>query len=310
MVRTHGLDVSSHNFTDAHPTFVRPVNPPLPIDFIIQRTSYAMQKDERLADITPSILTEKVKGAYHYWSSGAPWKDQCDFFLELMDGRYDFCAPDFEKKYNGSSLADMVIPSMEYLIKYSGKKVLFYTNPDMWGTWFLPIQQDLLKYELWAAHYWNYPSPYATPNYWTVPGAENMRRDCRIWQYECQAQNGTGYEFGVGSASADKNIGFDFLEWLAIPPIPPPPPAHTTHICGTCGIQWTPAPQYPAYTNRTNSVWVHKTPDAKVETRIGILQMGSTVYTYLPVDDGWLHFNPTAQFPQGGYVWNDYFTKV
>jgi GH25 family lysozyme M1 (1,4-beta-N-acetylmuramidase) len=242
MSRVHGIDISSWQTSYTHPT-----NPPRPVDFVIQRLGYGLNKDEKLKEMTPPTLAEAIKGAYHYPSSAAPWKDQCDFFLERMNGKYDFWAWDPEKDYNGQSLVDGVVPALEYLLKYSGRKGLLYTNPDMWGTWFLPIQQDLLVYDLWVAHYWWTPDPEGIPNYFKVPGGENMRRDWRFWQYDRNGQNGRGKEYGVGSFGLDLDVFNgtiqDLRAWIGI--TAPPIPTHPA-ICPTCGQNWPQeAPQPP-----------------------------------------------------------------
>jgi len=228
MIRAHGADISKHNTSYSHPA-----NPPRPVDFVIQRLSYGMNRDEALSVLTPPVLAEKIKGAYYYPSSAAPWKDQCDLFLSLMNGRYNFWAYDPEKGYNGKSLVDMVVPSMEYLLKYAGKPGLLYTNPDMWGTWFLPIQKDLLVYDLWVAHYWWFPNPAWTPNYFNVRGASTMRRDWKFWQYDPNGQGGQGRAYGVGSAGCDLNVfngTVDDLQKFAnasVSPAPVPVPPST-----------------------------------------------------------------------------------
>ncbi len=220
MNRAHGIDISSWESY-----YKRAEKPPRPVDFAIIRTSYGMMTDSKLKEMEPAVLQAPVRGAYHYVSSAAPWKDQADLFLRLMAGKYDFWAWDVEKSYNGQSIINNVVTAMEYLLQQTGKPGLLYTNPDMWGTWFAPIQKDLLKYELWVAHYWWIPNPEGTPNYFKVNGASTMRRDWRIWQYDPNGQGGRGREYGVGSAGLDLNVYNgsleDMMKWLHPLPLPP-----------------------------------------------------------------------------------------
>jgi GH25 family lysozyme M1 (1,4-beta-N-acetylmuramidase) len=146
MIRATGIDISKWDW---------PYTPKL-VDFIIQRLSYGMMKDERITELTPQVLSAPVRGAYHYYSSGSPWKSQADFFLGLEGGKYDFLALDVEKLYNSPSSAFVngVSQSMTYLADQSKKPVVLYINPDIWNTWLYPVQSQLLKYDIWLAQYW------------------------------------------------------------------------------------------------------------------------------------------------------------
>ena len=230
MNRAHGIDICSWE------TFYRPVdNPPRPVDFAIQRTSYGLIEDSQFRSMQPGIMQAPVKGAYHYPSSAIPWKAQADFHIDLLGGKYDFFAWDPEKGYNGNTTAfiDGICPSIEYIAKTTKLPGLFYTNPDMWGTWFKPIQNDIIylfsrtdiNIKLWVAHYWWIPNPDAQPNYWKVAGAANMPQDWLMWQYDCNGQGGKGKQYGVGSAGLDLSVfngNADALhKWLGNAQIPP-----------------------------------------------------------------------------------------
>ena len=146
MTRAVGIDISKWDF---------PYTPKV-VDFVIQRLSYGLMKDERLAEITPLVMQAPIKAAYHYYSSGSPWQAQMDFFLGLAGGKYDFLCLDVEKYYNNPSSAFVggVPLALQYLKDKSGKPVLLYVNPDTWGTWLLPVQKDLLKFDIWLAQYY------------------------------------------------------------------------------------------------------------------------------------------------------------
>ena len=96
MIRAIGIDISKWD------TYYTPKQP---VDFVIQRLSYGLMKDERIVELTPPTLAAPVKGAYHYYSSGSPWQSQMDFFLGLAVDKYDFLALDVEKGYNSGSSA-------------------------------------------------------------------------------------------------------------------------------------------------------------------------------------------------------------
>lgn len=236
-MNAHGIDLSKWQNT-----FTPKAPPPRPMDFVIQRLSYGMVRDERYFQFAATVQSWPIRGAYHYVSSAVDWKSQVDWFLELADDQYDFLAWDVEKGYNTNSTSYIygVLRALEYLTKQSGKRVLLYCSPDTWGTWLQPIQADLLKYDLWVAHYWTIrPDPtkkQPVPNYWTVRGASAMRRDWRFWQYDDKGGGNKGKDYGAGSYGLDLNIYNgtvdDLRSWLKIAP---PVVVDETIYCPNCG---------------------------------------------------------------------------
>jgi GH25 family lysozyme M1 (1,4-beta-N-acetylmuramidase) len=170
MARAKGQDISKWDYP-----YVRDST----LDFVIQRLSYGLMKDEKYLELQAPTLSAPVKGAFHYVSSAVPWKTQADLFLGLADGKYDFLAWDPEKGYNvnSSSFINGIPLALDYLIAQSGKPVLLYTNPDMWGTWFLPIQSQLLKYDIWLAQYY-FLRRNTTP---LIPAS--MKQGWKFWQW-------------------------------------------------------------------------------------------------------------------------------
>ena len=241
-MRAQGIDISKWQGT-----YQIAANPPRPVNFVIQRLSYGVFKDEALAVLTSPVLASPIKGAYHYVSSNYGWKAQADIFIGLMNDKYDFWAWDAEKKDNINTTAYIsgVIPALEYISITTKKPGLIYTNPDMWGTWFAPIQNDLintlnrtdLNIDLWVSHYWlpeSARTPEGTANYFYVNGASNMPKDWKFWQYDNNGDGGRGKEFGVGSLGLDLDTFNGTVEELTawakgqvpvpIPPIPTPIP--------------------------------------------------------------------------------------
>lgn len=260
MIRAHGIDISKHD------RFYRPVpNPPRPVDFIIQRLSYVgyvsrqLVRDEAFDILSPEVLKAPVKGAYHYAASEMLWRPQADFFIDLMDGKYDFWNWDVEKMNNTNTteFIDGIIPALEYLYGVTKKPGLYYLNPDMWNTWLKPIQNDIInllkrtdiKIGMWVAHYWNKPNPDAAPNYFTIGGCANMPRNWKIWQYAADALAPYGHEYGTGAESIDLNVFNGTVEELHnYFLIPTPPPSHP-EICPTCLQDWPVKCPPPAPTN-------------------------------------------------------------
>jgi GH25 family lysozyme M1 (1,4-beta-N-acetylmuramidase) len=202
MIRATGIDISKWDY---------PYTPKL-VDFIIQRLSYGMMKDERITELTPQALSAPVKGAYHYYSSGSPWKSQAALFLSLADGKYDFLALDVEKLYNvaSSAFVDGVAQTMDYLKTYGYKPVVLYVNPDIWNTWLYPVQKDLVKYDIWLAQYW-FIRAASNPS---VP--KTLTQGWKFWQW-----NDRPYDQDVFNGTLD-----DLQMWAH-------PVAYK--VCPTCG---------------------------------------------------------------------------
>jgi GH25 family lysozyme M1 (1,4-beta-N-acetylmuramidase) len=226
-MRAHGIDLNWYEQYYSRKEF-----PPRPVDFAIQQITQGDYRDSAYSIIKDGIRSVPIKGAYHYQRGYCAWKVQADNFLSQADG-YDFLALDVEKKYNCKGLAalqipmdgyvDGILPTMEYLTKYSGgRKVLLYTNPDTWGTWLRPYWKDLVKYDLWVARYQRTPNPEAVADYYLLnSGAATMRRDWKFWQYDPNGQGGQGKAYGVGSLGLDLNVFNgtvdDLREWLKMP---------------------------------------------------------------------------------------------
>ena len=235
-MRAHGIDLNHWNGG-----WAKPVNPPRPIDFIIQKTSEGVYRDSAYNTIKAQIQSFPIKGAYHYFRGQWSWKDQMDFFLSLLPG-YNFWALDVEKvgNYNGLSVLNKPYPgfvenvplAMEYLTAHTSIPGLFYTGYGMMD-WLKPVWSDLVGYELWVAHYWYTPNPEGKANYFTIPypTGNALRKDWRFWQYDCNGQGGRGREYGVQSAGLDLNVYngsvADMKAWVFQPAKP--------KLCPTCG---------------------------------------------------------------------------
>ncbi len=207
MSRAHGIDISKWNST-----FEPSANPPLPIDFVIQRLSYAGREDERVAEINTGVQQVGIRGAYHYFSSGVTWRQQADLFINLADtyGPFHFLTLDFEKAYNKQSAGFALDAKqwIDYVAQETGKKVLLYTNPSTYREWLMPYTNWMTKYPLWIAQYYYFPSHTKNPN---MTGMD--RTDWNIYQY---TSRGSGSAYGVGSASVDLNVYNDTVEEMKI----------------------------------------------------------------------------------------------
>jgi GH25 family lysozyme M1 (1,4-beta-N-acetylmuramidase) len=196
MTRAVGIDLAKYD---------NPFTPKGNIDFVVQRLSYGTLKDERLADLTPAVMTIPVKGAYHYYTSGSRWQDQCDLFLSLAGGKYDFLALDVEKRFNypSSIFLNGISPAMEYLIMQSKKPVLLYLNPDIWTDplWLNdkdhPVNKTLLQYDIWLAQYYFLRRDTAP----IVPAT--MTQGWKFWQWN---DIGKPKTYGTGGSTVDIDV--------------------------------------------------------------------------------------------------------
>jgi GH25 family lysozyme M1 (1,4-beta-N-acetylmuramidase) len=244
MNRAHGIDLSHWQ------TYYRPqANPPRPVDFVIQKITEAVFRDTAYSTIKEQIQSVPIRGGYHYFRGQWYWKAQMDLFLSNLDG-YHFWALDVEKagNYTGLPILNKPYPgfvetvplALEYLKKYSDLPGLIYTGAGMMD-WLLPIITEVNKYDLWVAHYWNKPNPDGIANYYTIRGADKMRRDWKFWQYDANGQGGRGREYGVGSLGLDLNVFngsiADLVAWAKPKPAP-------VLACPACGFPLGPGWSY------------------------------------------------------------------
>jgi GH25 family lysozyme M1 (1,4-beta-N-acetylmuramidase) len=206
-------------------TFKPPANPPLPIDFVIQRLSYAAREDELVAKINTGVQQVGIRGAYHYFSSGVDWRSQADLFIGIAEtyGPFHFFALDVETSYNKRSAGFALDAKqwIDYVAQKTGKKVVLYTNPSTYRNWLLPYTRWMNSYPLWVAQYYYFPSHTKNPS---LSGMD--RTEWNIYQY---TSRGSGSSYGVGSTSVDLNtyngtVG-EFKIWLGLEDddeIPPP----------------------------------------------------------------------------------------
>lgn len=222
IMRAHGIDFSKWALD-----WSMPENPPHPIDFVIQRVSWASYKDKRYDNHKNKIQQCPVRGAYHYYSSGVPWKQQADLFLSLLDSTYHMAWLDYETGYNKLTqrTSEDARRIVEYVADRFDGKVGVYANPntvvnylDKFGTW-------MLDWPFWVAHYWYIPSPDKSPG-WQV-GRVKMKRAEGSWQFWQYTEKGRAKDYGiVGKKAVDLDVFNGTIEelrqWLGESPEPPP----------------------------------------------------------------------------------------
>jgi GH25 family lysozyme M1 (1,4-beta-N-acetylmuramidase) len=228
MNKALGIDVSKY---DVPLDFTKAT---VPIDFVIQRAGYGMVRDEKFEENWLAVQAIKIRGAYHYYSTGVPWKDQADRFLSIIDGR-NFFAVDYEAAYNNlnASSATGLRSMLEYVApKLAPHKVLLYTNPGLYKDALMPYGTWMNSWELWIAQY---PS-LSSLNLDKGPTLPTGRTQWTFWQYGAgDVTNTAGYNAGPSHGTGwhgcdldQANGGLDVLRaWAGVDtpaPIPAPVP--------------------------------------------------------------------------------------
>ena len=227
MTRAVGIDVSKYQGS---------FDPDLatkPIDFVTQRASYGMVKDERFKIIYQGVRKIQCRSAYHYYSTGSPWRDQADFFLNLIYGKgFLGLKVDYEHGYNNLNAyhARCLKKMLDYLREQvPHKKILGYSGTYVYRDDLKPYA-DFSGYDWWFSRYPLFPKPQT--------GAPKMplglNRDWTEWQY---SSKGKGVDYGCNvslnpqhSKYVDLCVFHGTVEELISyynaevqPPEPPPP---------------------------------------------------------------------------------------
>ena len=147
-----GIDVSKYNIGWSPDKANKPIN------FVIQRASWACYKDERFDKILPEVQKVPIRGAYHYYSSGVPWTRQAAVFLNAVkDKGFQFFVLDYETAFN--SLGRRTIAEASEFIKFvktqTGKRCLFYFSPSTFTSYISPFGYTnwCNKQDVWLAWY-------------------------------------------------------------------------------------------------------------------------------------------------------------
>lgn len=221
MTRAVGIDVSKYQLD------FDPDKATKPIDYVIQRTSWAMNRDERFNDIFRGVRKIERRAAYHYFSTGAPWLDQADLFLEIGVGKkYKALFVDYEHGYNNlnANTARDLERFLLYLIaQRPGKRIAGYSNTYTYRDFIMP-HVDLSGVPWMFARYPLFPRPQtAGPRFpW----------GCRTdWDWHQYSETGKGPLYGCAWKYVDLGVFNGTVPELEtffkmddqVPPVPPPP---------------------------------------------------------------------------------------
>jgi hypothetical protein len=219
--RAHGLDISKYDL------FFRPENAINQLDFVIQRVSYRLTRDEAFAQLVNGVMSVPIRGGYHYLNSDKGWKEQADKFLSYVAGYdYHFFACDFEGSFNALSLdfAYQAWQWIHYVAGETGKPILLYTSPSLYNSYIAPSQSrfgiNWNTVPLWTAQWFFTPNPNGAPS-----NPAGRTAGWKFWQY---TDKGDGTQYGVARPTAcDLNVFNGTVQqlrdWLRIG-VPAPDP--------------------------------------------------------------------------------------
>lgn len=223
--RAHGLDISKYD------QFFKPETATGQLDFVVQRVSYGIKRDEAFDVLVPGVMRTPIRGGYHYLSSWYDWRTQADAYLDYVAGyNYDFHCCDFEGAFNTLSpaFAKQAWDWIDYVEQRTGKRTLLYTSLSLYNQYIAPSEKAYgimwNTVPLWQAQWLLTPNPNGTPG---TPTGRQV--PWRLWQY---TDKGDGTKYGVARATAcdlDVYNGTveDMRTWLEITAPTPPPSGGT-----------------------------------------------------------------------------------
>lgn len=236
--RAQGVDVYGR-----YQGYFRPETATQRIDFAIQKLTEGITiKDLKMDEIWSGVKQIGMQGAYHYQRSGVSWRDQANYFLDFAS-KYDhhFYADDLEKinnVLNDSFAADMYRIIHHWKEQAPAKKIILYSNKDLFETFIFPRIKALYgglgltwlieNVNIWYAQYWN------TPSVDKDPALPTWMKTWRIWQITDKALYPlAGADWGMGSKGGDIDVyngtPDEMRAWLGLAsqpapePVPPPP---------------------------------------------------------------------------------------
>jgi GH25 family lysozyme M1 (1,4-beta-N-acetylmuramidase) len=192
--RPHGIDISKYDLS---------FDPSLAthqLDFVIQRVSYGLRKDEAFDSLFTGVQKIPLRMGYHYINSGIDYKVQADKFLEYSAvAGFLASACDFEG-YANTLTVDFGYECwkwLDYVAQRTGKPVILYTGKYLYEQYLKPAETkykiDWSKIPLWIAQYPSVPNLDGSP---VLPAG---RTSWTFWQY---SSKGNGSFYGTGRSYA------------------------------------------------------------------------------------------------------------
>jgi GH25 family lysozyme M1 (1,4-beta-N-acetylmuramidase) len=225
--RAHGIEISKYDL-DFDPEATEKQ-----LNFVVQRTSYRLKKDEAFDKLWNGVSKVPIRLAYHYYNFGYPgdgtWQQQVSLMASIIKGLpFHAVAWDFEDAFNilNTQAAVNSYSAIKELEQKTGLPALLYTSLNLYNTYIYPTiashKLDWNSIPLWIAQWLFTPDPNKSPS--TPKGRTGRYWD--IWQYTDKGRGyGTGRNFPtdldvfngtVAEMKSQFNIGG------GTPPPPPP----------------------------------------------------------------------------------------
>jgi len=203
-MRAVGIDISKYQGT---------FEPQGNINFIIQRASYGLTKDEKFNQLLPGVKQIERRGAYHYFSTELDPIEQAEFFFRTQGGQgFKWLAVDYEKTGNTlDAQGEQALTAFWHeLHSKTEKPILLYTSSYV-------LRDNLIAYN----GEWAYGDELWIANYRDLAGEpETFGTGWLFWQH---TKEGNGAEYGVGSEFVDLNVFngtvAELDDWLNIEPV-------------------------------------------------------------------------------------------
>ena len=235
--RAIGIDISVYN--DKLDIAQAKVIP----DYVIMRAGLGLQsggivKDLRFDNHYAELKKhpEILRGMYWYMSCHSPWKNQFNFYKNIIDNiDIDFICVDFESLFNINTLGYFAYATIDMLSaledEYPTKRVILYSRKGIYEDWLRHYTSQVDSFPYWHAQYgfinWidaNQTKLIEWLNNITLgimhPNIPSSRGDnWQIWQIG--DRTGLASDFGLTGSNVDVNITRlsknDFINWIGKP---------------------------------------------------------------------------------------------
>lgn len=244
-----GIDISKYNYGWT------PDKATKPIEFVIQRSSWASYKDEKFDLLLPEVQKIPVRGVYHYYSSGVSWQYQANLMMDIVkDKGFHFYVVDYEGAYNvlNRRTTAEIYEFVKYVKAQTGKKCLVYFNQNIYNLYI-----KAYGYENWANQqdiwFAQYPLTLTQTPPYSAPKLPTGLDTWKFWQYGGGDVNFTagrhaGADYGGGLQGMDLNYWngtkdemYSYFDVTTAPPVPVEPPVVIPPVGKSATVVVTPA---------------------------------------------------------------------
>jgi len=253
-------------------------------------------KDPRFSESWANSRGVLPRGAYHFLDWGWSEVKQAELMVKILGNDIGELPPALDLELDPAPyglLATQVSTKArafcDTVERLTGRIPTIYVGHYFWEQWGSEAER-WARYPLWLP--WYAPMSYIQLRTGGT-GAPKPWKQWAIWQYSCK---GPGLAYGCQSLDLDMDEFYgteaEFAMFTNGNSMPiPPPPIKNLYISNA-------------------SPRVRSSPDGtSLVNVIGMLTKGFNVVVDKNLN-GWAHFIPQAAFPNGGWVWEVYLTKV